>query len=126
MQPQQEQQPPAKGITMQDLLNMPGLFLGLAALLVLISGAAMNYLEFALIGLLVMGGSALISMVKINMPVLYLLLPLTSTSAVCGLWIVILGLGLIARGASTWQTVLFTLAGFISLFAAALTLKAKK
>jgi hypothetical protein len=111
---------------MQDILNMPGLFLGLAALFVIIAGAGMRYAELVIIGLLVMGGPALLSLVKINIPALYTLFPLACSSAVSGLWLIFTAGGLVARGVSTWEVWVLLIGGFISLFAAFLALRAKK
>ena len=124
----QEQAPSSqqRALTLQDILNMPGLFLGLAALFVLISGAGMRYAELVLIGLLIMGGTAALSFIKINIPALYTLFPLCSVSTVSGLYLIFTAGGLIARGGSHWSFWVLLLGGIISLFAAIIAVRAKR
>ena len=124
----QEQAPSSqqRALTLQDILNMPGLFLGLAALFVIISGAGMRYAELVLIGLLIMGGTAALSFIKINIPALYTLFPLCGVSAVSGLYLIFTAGGMIARGLSIWELWVLLIGGFISLFTAFLTLRAKR
>jgi len=123
----QEQAPAQpRALTMQDLSKLSALFLGLAALFVIISGAGLESLELVLVGLLVMGGPAVLSLVKINLPVLYVLFPLAGASMVSGLWLIFYAGGQIAREVSRWEVYLLMIAGFISLFAAALAVRAKE
>ena len=111
---------------MPGILNAPGFFLGLAALLVVIAGAAWWCWELVLIGVFAMGGTVAISLVRINAPILYELLPVGSVSLVSGLWVIVYTGGRIARGEPVWQAWVLVIAGFISLLAAALAVRAKR
>ncbi|MEW6592882.1 MAG: hypothetical protein AB1305_04305 [Candidatus Hadarchaeota archaeon] len=121
------QQPaPTRTITLNDLLNMPGVFLGLAAILVMAGSAAMSYFEGVLYALLVMAGSAVLSVVRIGIPALNSLLPVGGVSTASGMFLIIVFGGAIGRGVNAWQNWIMVVSGFICLFAAFLTLRARK
>ena len=113
----------AKKLTIQDIIDMPGLFLGLAALLVIIAGVGGMSPEWVLIGLLIMGGSATLSLVAIRAQVLETLFPVGSVSAVCGLILIITNVGALARGISMWPVWMLVIAGVISLLATFLAVR---
>lgn len=123
-----------KPITAADILNSPGIILGIAALLLIIgaiapwfsapgvsqSGWAAGGGKLSLFFALVMLGSAAIALGYIRNPTLESAFPILSVSTLTGLGAVVGGLiGVSARGGQAgWGLYLIIVAGLLALFAA--------
>ncbi len=119
-----------KPITAADILNSPGIILGIAALLLIIgaiapwspgvSGWAAGGGKLSLFFALVMLGSAAIALGYIRNPTLESAFPILSVSTLTGLGAVVGSLiGISARGgAAGWGLYLGLFAGLVALFAA--------
>jgi hypothetical protein len=114
-------------ITLQDLPNLPEVFLGLAGLLMIIVGA--SALATPVIGAfggtyivmgLIMGASALISLGFMESPLLKNMFSFLTISATFGflLFIIWIALLTVPGGSSAWTTWVIFVAALLSLFAA--------
>lgn len=110
---------PPKPITAQDLPNMPEIFLGLAALLLLIVGAATQNIV-AIVGALAMGMSALATMGFIESPLLKQMFSFLTVSANSGALLFIAWIRAVATpgAAGLWTTWVIFISAMLSLFAA--------
>jgi hypothetical protein len=119
-----------KPITAQDILNTPGIILGIAALIVIVGAIAPWYSgwgwsrsgwdagqgKITVFMALIMLGTAAVSMGYIRSPLLERTFPILSVSAVCGLTTLITCL--VSTTASTWGLYLTFFGGLVALFAA--------
>ena len=118
-----------KPITVADILNTPGIILGIAALILIIGAMAPWY---SVLGIswsgweagqgkitvfiaLIMLGTAAVSMGYIRSPALERAFPILSVSVVCGL--ITLVTCLIRTANSTWGLYLTVIGALVSLFA---------
>lgn len=120
-----------KPITVQDILNNPGIILAIAAILLIIgtigpwvsgagfttSGLSTGGGRLALIFALIMLGTAAVSLGYIRSPTLGMVFPILSVSTLTGLGATIGGL-LGLTGAAGWGLYLTLFAGLVALFAA--------
>lgn len=118
-------QPQPRAITTQDIFNIPGLFLGLAALLVLIVGAGSQDVTTIVIALM-MGFSAVLSLGFIASPLLQGMFPVLGISTAFGVVLLLAALVPAARGVSHWTVWVTLIAALISLFAAFRAIVLKK
>lgn len=119
-----------KPIPIADILNSPGILLGIAAILLIIgalgswspgvSGWDAGGGKLSFFFALIMLESAAISLGYIRSPTLELIFPILSVSALTGLGAVVGGLiGIGARGgAAGWGLYIGLLAGLVALYAA--------
>ena len=119
-----------KPITAADILNTPGIILGIAALILIIGAIAPWYsaLGISMSGwesglgkitvfiALIMLGTAAVSMGYIRNPTLERVFPILSVSVVCGL--ITLVTCLVQTSYSTWGLYLTLVGALIALFAA--------
>jgi hypothetical protein len=104
-------------ITLSELPNLPEVFLGLAALLVLIAGASQSDAFVVVMGL-IMGAGALVSMGFAESPVMKSLFSFLCISGCFGVLLLVGWIQDLAGAESSWQTWALFVAGALSLLAA--------
>lgn len=113
-----------KPSTFRDLLDMPGIFLGLAAFLAFIVGVWERWASIIYLSL-VMGASSLLSLGFLVSPTLKKILPISGISTVLGFLLVIKAIGILGWP-DKWVPWTLAISGLISLFAACCDLFLKK
>lgn len=116
-----------KPISIADILNFPGIILGIAALLLIIGAIAPWYFgvsgwdiaggKLTIFIALIMLSSAAVSLGYIRSPTLELVFPILSVSVVTGFVVFFGGLTSLT-GQASWGLYLTILAGLVTLFAA--------
>jgi len=105
-------------ISPHDLPNLPEVFLGLAALLVIIVGASASDAVTVIMGL-IMGAGALVSLGFAESPLMKSMFSFLTISATFGALLLIQWIQLLSWGVSgQWQTWIIFISGMLSLLAA--------
>jgi uncharacterized membrane protein len=104
-------------ITLQDLPNLPEIFLGLAALLVIIAGAAGGNPVIVVMGL-IMGLSALISLGFMENPLSKNMFSFLTVSATFGVLLFIMWIEDIVGATVGWTPWVILISSLLSIFAA--------
>lgn len=102
-------------ITVRDFLSTSWLFLGIAAILVLIAGAGAESVTLIILALMMFGAASTGFIINKTLEALF---PTLSVSAVLGVIIFVWSIEDLARWGSDWTRWLMLFGGLISLFAA--------
>jgi len=102
-------------IAIRDLMSTSWVFLGIAAILVLIAGAGAESATLIIIALIMVGAASTGFIINRTLEALF---PTLSVSAVLGVTTFIWSIEALARGGSHWTRWLMLLGGLISLSAA--------